>query len=281
MAKFDYITNWNPGLGDCLSVFTTSLPVYSPSPHFKTLRKYSSLPIFRGEGVALRTELLHNKHKGQHLFNKARIEAGDAPLTNPRPLLDKIKYDPQKNVVAFSFDVGAVVEQQRAKIHPRARMLYPEYHEMFQKFVLDHPEIKFCEIGQKGSGFTFVDSIVGLGLERTINVLSVVNKFICMHSGLQHLALAIGVPTCAIVNFPAPERFLNPEEQETDWLEPQVTYLHEDGGSEKVKSLNRENLEKFLNMPTVFGTPLDKLGDFGYGKEYPYPKNMPPEIKNG
>ena len=244
--KYDFVTNNNPGLGDCLSVFTTSLPVYSPSPHFKILKKYSSLNVFRGEGIALRTELLHGKHVGQHLFNKARIEAGDSPLENPRPILDKIEYKPKKEIVCFSFDVGAVVTQQRETLHPRARMLYPEYRDLFQKFISDHPDIKFVEIGQKCFNFKGVDSIVGQGLEKTISLLSESGKFICMTSGLQHLSLAIGVPTCAIVNFPHPEKFMSSTEQETDWLEPQVVYLHEDGFSDKVEQVSTDSLEKFL-----------------------------------
>jgi hypothetical protein len=245
--KYDYVTNLNPGLGDCLSVFTTSLPCYSPSPHFKTLRKYSNIPTFRGEGMALRTELLHGKHPGEHLFNKARIEAGDEVLDNPRPLLDKVIYTPRKGIISFSFDVGGVVAQQRATIHPRARMLYPEHREMFQRFILDNPELTFFEIGQRSFNFAGVSTVaVGRGLEATIEQLANSSAYIGITSGLQHLACAIGVPTCSIINIPAPEDFGDAKQQEMDWLEPQCYYLHSDGESCRVNKLNRTNLEGFI-----------------------------------
>jgi hypothetical protein len=248
MGKFDYITNNNPGLGDCLSVFTTSLPVFSPSPHFKSLRKYSSLPVFRGEGIPLRVELLHDKHPGQHLFNKARIEAGDEPLEKPRPLLDKIEYKPQSKIIAFAFDVGAQVIQQRALINPKARALYSGHREMFQQLVNDYyGDLTFVEVGQKSFEFNSVDSYaVGKGLNATIDILSSCEKFVCIHSGLEHLANAISIPTCGIINIPALDDYGNPNQQEMDWLSPQVYRLHMDGGNSQIDEFNRENLEKFL-----------------------------------
>ena len=245
-SKFDFVTCFNPGLGDTLAIFTTNLPCFSNSPHFKTLRKFSSIPVFRGEGIALRTELLHGKHKGHHLFNKVRLEAGLGAFDKPRAILDKVLYKPVKNRIALSMDVGSHAAVQRQLIHPRARILYPEHRETLQKFILENPQIEFVEIGQKSFNFKGVKVKTGIGLEETINILSGCERMICMTSGLEHLAVAIGVITCGIINIPSLGKYGDMNEQEMDWIcYPQVHRLHLDGENEKIKGVNKENLEEF------------------------------------
>ena len=72
-----------------------------------------------------------------------------------------------------------------------------------------------------------------------------------MHSGMMHLATAVGLPCTIIINFPTIERlYTTPQvydcndkiEWEKQWLYPQHRYLHEDTSDPKY-SITIENLD--------------------------------------
>ncbi len=232
-SGFDFIFNPNHGLGDTLSCFNTNKKIWSPSNHFKILKKYSSCPaINQPSGVGLPVDKLHQVNfQGQHLFNRVRIVSGLDPLENPKAILDLINYKPIKNNIAFSFDVGSEVANQKIKLHPRARELYPEYRDIFEEFMsINSSKFNFFEIGLNSFNFNNSLNLTSLDLERTIDILSKCHFFIGMHSGLMHLATAIGLKCLIVVNFPRDDLFnfqnTNALEntQEMHWLYPQRGY---------------------------------------------------------
>lgn len=250
---FNSVSNPNPGLGDCLSCFNTHLPIWSPSPHFNILRKYSSIPFIDNKtDKALDTTLLVKDDFGkEHLFNRVRIVTGLSPLEEPKAILNLIKYSPIKNNIAFSFDVGNHAQHQK-HLHPRARELYPEHRETIQEFISANKDLyNFIEFGLISSGFNDSTKIIGVSLDKTVEEMSKCQYYFGMHSGLMHLATAIGLRSTIIINFPTIERINllelpfkpnDPISWEKSWLYPQHRYLHEDHATDEY-SITRENLE--------------------------------------
>ena len=241
MINFSTVTNYNVGLGDCLSCFNTNRAIWSPSSHLGVLKKYTSLVALDvPHGMTLSVSSLHEiDFQGEHLFNRVRIVSGLAPLSEPRAILDLIDYHPIENNIAFSFDVGVNAFNQKV-LHPRARELYPEHRKTVQEFISKNSsKFNFIEVGK--NTFNFLDSFdqTGENLENTINILRRCKFYFGMHSGLMHLATAIGLKCLVVLNFPDVEalnfndrndffstnKYLN---WERHWLYPQHRYLHED-----------------------------------------------------
>jgi hypothetical protein len=236
--NFNFVYNPSTGLGDCLSCFNTNRAVWSPSPHFNTIKKYTSIrSLDQPEGAALLVPALHEIDFGtEHLFNRVRIASGLEPLAEPRAQLDLINYQPVRNQVAFSFDVGQFAQNQTF-LHPRPRQLYPEHRATIQEFISKNCDrFDFVEVGTQSFGFENTISQVGVGLEQTIETLSQCQFYFGMHSGLMHLATAVGVQSTIIINFPTVTRLkqspaFDPQDRmewEKMWLYPQHQYLHED-----------------------------------------------------
>lgn len=238
--NFDfYVYNPNSGLGDCISCFNTNNAIWSPSPHFNVLKKYSSIPTLEspiGDGLGIHG-LVEIDIGIDHLFNRVRVATGLDPLDAPRAQLDLINYQPIKNNIAFSFDVSSNASAQ-IELHPRPRELYPEHRATVQEFISKNRDrFNFIEVGARSFGFA--DTIVqtGIGLDATIGVLAQCQYYFGMHSGLMHLATAIGLRSNIIINFPTITRMhqrpavFNPADKmewERAWLYPQHRYLHED-----------------------------------------------------
>jgi hypothetical protein len=226
--SFDYITNPNQGLGDCLSCFNTDKPIWSPSPHFQILRKYTTIPTLdMPEGIGLSVcDVIAN----EHLFNSVRQASGLEHLKEPKAILDLIKHEPIDNNVAFSFDVGAHAMNQ-LHMHPQARQLYDFHHETIQEFISKNKDYNFIEVGNKSFGFKDVTQRTNVGLDYTIEILRKCKYYFGMHSGMMHLATAIGLKSTIIINFPTIAKLLDPIctiENDKIWLYPQHNYLHED-----------------------------------------------------
>lgn len=251
--NFDLVFNPNTGLGDCLSCFNTNRPIWSPSQHFGILSKYSSIPTATNlDGDALIVFALQDQDFGnEHLFNRVRIASGLEPLKQPRATLDLVDYQPVKTNVAFSFDVGSNASSQH-EFHSRPRQLYPEHRATVQEFISKNKhKFNFIEVGTYSFGFADTTVQTGVGLDQTINVLRQCQFYFGMHSGLMHLATAIGLKSTIIINFPTmaklsqiPETF-DPNdklEREKMWLYPQHQYLHEDEVDNSF-SITTQNLE--------------------------------------
>jgi len=248
-----FVYNPSRGLGDCISCFNTNKPIWSPSPHLSVLKKYSSIPTLESPiGQSIGVHLLADANFGHHhLFNRVRMVSGLDPLEEPKAILDLINYKPVKNNIAFSFDVGAGVSKQ-IELHPRPRILYPEHRATIQEFISKNKDYyNFIEVGTKS--FEFKDTIVktGIGLDQTISLLTECKYYFGMHSGLMHLATAIGLKSNIIINFPtiarlkkSPDIFVHGDKMEWEktWLYPQHRYLHEDEISNEY-AITIDNLE--------------------------------------
>jgi len=202
------------------------------------LRKYTSLqtldaPLHNG----LKVSDLHEQDYGSHhLFNRVRLATGLEALEKPRAILDLINYEPIKEYVAFSFDVGTFAQNQTF-LHPRPRQLYAEHRTTIQEFISANADrYQFIELGLQSMHFANTVNMTGIGLEQTIQALSVCNHYFGMHSGMMHLATAIGIPCTIVINFPTMQRMLaapstDPQDKiewEKQWLYAYHDYLHED-----------------------------------------------------
>jgi hypothetical protein len=216
------------------------------------LRKYTSLntidaPLTNG----LRVADLHQQDFGNHhLFNRVRLATGLEALDRPRATLDLIKHEPESEYIAFSFDVGSFAQHQTF-LHPRPRQLYAEHRQTIQEFITKHSDkYKFIEVGVNSFGFADTLNMTGIGLEKTIEVLSVCDHYFGMHSGMMHLATAIRVPCTIIINFPTMARLhsqastdlTDKMEWEKQWLYYYHNYLHED----EADSITINNLESTI-----------------------------------
>jgi hypothetical protein len=259
MSGFDFVFNPNHGLGDCLSCFNTNRPIWSPSPHYALLRRLSSIPSLDSPVGAGRNILqLQRLDLGrEHLYNRVRICCGEMPpLAQPRALLDRISYEPDVRKIAFSFDVGSNVANQKG-LHARPRMLYPEHRSTIQRFISQNVgRYHFIEVGRTSFNFNDTQVSTGIGLEATIEVLRHCHGYFGIHSGMMHLATAIGLTCTIIVNFP-PAEFLPGGSAgnclssnamwnvELQWLYPQHRYLHEDA-TEGRQAITLETLQDIL-----------------------------------
>jgi hypothetical protein len=187
-----------------------------------------------------------------HLFNRVRVWSRLPPLDHPRAILDKLSYLPEKTSIAFSFDVGQQAIKQKRLIHPRARELYPENQALFQTLIdRYHSKLDFIEVGLESFGFHGVRNATGQSLDETIQILRRCHLYIGMHSGMMHLATAIGLTCCIVVNFPESKLFEFTDQVglendlEMHWIYPQHQYLHEDDLSGPL-AFSLDNLELFL-----------------------------------
>jgi hypothetical protein len=178
----------------------------------------------------------HEEFSEQHLFNRVRMASGLEVLERPRAILDLVEYAPERELIAFSFDVGSFAEDQR-HLHPRARQLYDEHRQTIQEFISKHSDrYQFIEVGVRSFGFDNTENMTGIGLDSTIEVLRKCEHYFGMHSGMMHLATAIGLDCTIIINFPSMQvmqsastaGIIDPLRWEKSWLYPQHTYLHED-----------------------------------------------------
>ena len=198
----------------------------------------------------LKVAELHQRDFGNHhLFNRVRIATGLEPLEKPRATLDLINYEPIKEYIAFSFDVGTFAQHQTF-LHPRPRQLYAEHRATIQEFISANADkYQFIELGVQSMHFADTINMTGVGLEKTIQILSVCNHYFGMHSGMMHLATAIGIPCTIIINFPTMQRMsaapsIDPQDKmewEKQWLYSYHNYLHEDE-TNTANSITNNNL---------------------------------------
>lgn len=259
---YDHFTNLNPGLGDTLSL--THLPlcghindkqihIRSFSPHFEHLLQFNQYyqPCIEDRQFA-RAEMLQGYYDcgNGHFFQRLQRACGFKPLEKPRSFI----YCPSEvnwNKIILHFSVGAHAHNQK-HIHPRARELYPEHRETLQKFILNHVgQFEFIEIGTQFSELQGVTNKCGLALADTIREMAGGRFFIGLHSGVMHIAAALGLRSIIIINFPSAKELYLPALKDLsipdlDWLYPQNVHLHEDEEGELVKQLTYDNLERAL-----------------------------------
>jgi hypothetical protein len=155
--------------------------------------------------------------------------------------------------------VGANAASQKA-MHATPRFLYPEHRRTIQRFISAHRAyFRFIEIGTTSFAFEDATDRTGIGLESTIGVLRRCGSYFGMHSGMMHLATALGIACTIVVNFPPPYYLPGAEgastlsgdrrlDYEMQWLYPQHRYLHEDAASGP-QQITEANLESALPVP--------------------------------
>jgi hypothetical protein len=258
------LINYNPGLGDALSVTSISkvaakqnkeIAINSPSPHFPALCKFNPyykpihnhVPLIRAEFIQGYYEA-GNGHFFQWLQRACCLE----PDLKPKATIiyEKPKI---KNRIILHLSVGVHATVQKQTIHPRAREFYPEHKETLQKFILDNKDkYEFIEIGTNFSGLNNVQNKCGLKLEESIHEMAQGEYFLGLHSGVMHVAAALDLKSIIIINFPRANNLYLPYLKDIgladmNWLYPQNVHLHEDDKGELVPMFSYENIEKALD----------------------------------
>lgn len=187
---------------------------------------------------------------------------GVEPPTIPRGFIGVKNLQVERQRIGFSFTTGNSAFHKTNYQHPR--QIYPRNLFLFQKFINQHPEYEFVEFGKESIGLKGVTSRCGLTIEETIPLMATCGHFITLNSGLMHVALALKIPTVAIVNIPSIEKFYLPELiefpiEDLSWFAPQTHILHQDGGNALVPPFSLKNLEKALHQETY---PFDRAEEF-------------------
>lgn len=263
--EYNYIGNWNGGLGDAMSL--TILPfaghlvnkkinIYSFSPHFATLIKFN--PYYKEDlnKSFVRAEMLQGYYDcgNGHFFQRLQRACGLNPLIKPKGFLLVNHKHTIKNKIILHFNVGAHAAVQKRTVHPRAREFYPEHKECFQKWILNNQNnYQFVEVGTEFSNLKGVENKVSLSLEETILEMATGEYYIGLHSGVMHIAAALGLKSIMIINFPHADELYLPALKDLpisdlDWLYPQNVHLtEEDSNNELVPVFNYENITKAIN----------------------------------
>jgi hypothetical protein len=239
------------GLGD--TAILTALPragagrtppprIYTSGPHFHALCKFN--PYYRAGTTpfwVMADDLMHTFDLGNGHFIQRLQRAMGVPVdVRPRGTLvvDGVVRNPGR--IVFHFEPSAdITARQRQRVHPRAREVYPETRAILQRFVDDHPQMRFSEVGARTSGFKGVTDWTGLPLEETIVRMASCDYF-------------VGIPSGPIINFPPAGALCFPVLRdirliETEWLYPQSTILHQDEDGPFVRQFSAANLERAFN----------------------------------
>jgi len=254
------LTNTPTGLGDC--VVLTDLPraafhagasakIYSPSQHFATLGRFN--PWFEDRQdpvwVSLSAAVAAYQIGPGHNIQRARRLFGLPIDPVPRGCIEVERVLRVPGRVSLHFDPGPHAHWQRRHLHPRARMIYPDTMRVIRQFIAAHGDMTFIEIGPRRLlNDERVADGTGVGLEDTIRLMSECEFHLGVISGPMHVAVALGLKTIAIINFPHPGQLMLPNlvatgMVEEEWLYPQQVVLHQDHDSAHWPLFSRKSLE--------------------------------------
>lgn len=246
------VTNFNPGLGDAISVCSiptvsqaqsSLIPCHSVSPHFRVIldymeanyaQKYSELKLNEFNHINVCALVDSTDCGNGHFIQQIQRAAGLSPEKKPSGLLTQQKEQSiKKKKVVLSFGAGAVTSLQKATIHPRAREFYPEHRYTVQKFIRNHSDYDFVEIGTRFSGLSGVTDATSTDLRIAIEHLLTADFHLGIHSGITNLAAALGVKSIVMINFPDAHevrlpQLINSNITDIHWLYPQNVHLHMD-----------------------------------------------------
>lgn len=254
------LTNCAGGFGDTLiltDIYKGSKgesTAWSYSAHFQPIMSINPFFVERHANPLLISapELIRmydcgNGHFVQRIRRAYGYEVDDKPQCQiALPSIQK------KERVILHFDAGVHSEWQKKNLHHRARQLYPENKLVVEKFITQHPELEFIEIGQKPLGIKGATYIGGGTTMDTMKTVASGKYFIGIISGPYHVATALGLKVICIINFPKAENIFLPtlkaiDQVEMEWFYPQNVHLHQDGEGKQVKRFSLENLNRALN----------------------------------
>lgn len=254
------LTNCAGGFGDTLiltDIYKASggkSTAWSHSAHFQPIMSINPYyveshanPLLISAPELIRMYDCGNGHFVQRIRNAYGYKVDDKPQCQIR--LNGIE---KKERVILHFDAGVHSEWQKKNLHPRARQLYPENKLLIEKFIKQHPELEFIEIGQKPLGIKGATYIGGGSTMDTMKTVATGKYFIGIISGPYHVATALGLKVICIINFPKAENIFLPtlkaiDQVEMEWFYPQNVHLHQDGEGKQVKRFTLDNLNRALN----------------------------------
>lgn len=262
------------GLGDCVALSDiertarqqgTAAWTSCVSPHWHALMKHC--PGHQDRKHPWSYDLLHGVWQyglgNGHIIQRAQRLCGLHVHPVPRgfilPAGGKVNRVPGRVCLHFEPSQGWASEQ-RLKVHPRARALYPATKEaLFSTLLSLSKHQSMIEVGSaRHLNYPWIEDGTGVPLEQTIRLMAECEFFIGIDSGPMHLATALGLKVVCIINFPHPDRVMLPVLVSSgigdEWLYPQNVHLHQD-------------VSTSLHMPQATGPNLIAALQ---GEVYPY-----------
>lgn len=140
-------------------------------------------------------------------------------------------------------------EWQARYVHPRARILYPEFKTAIEKFIGTRKGYEFVSVGQSDPKIKGAEHQPTVDTTSLVKLIASASWFIGIMSGPLHIATALGLRCVVIVNFPDAEHFYLPTikvtgQTEEEWMYPQNVHMHQDREGPLVKMPTCSNLNK-------------------------------------
>ncbi len=249
------------GLGDTLML--TDMPrasegkqaVFSASRHFRPLMAYNAWwkePPFADQLMLVNAPTLvrHYASGNGHYLQRLRRAFGWPVDVVPRA---SIKWQGRRanNRVLMHFEPGPHALWQRKHVKQGARVLTAQSRAILEKFVANHGEMEFWQVGAAPPG----GPLRGVHMVRTPTLADLVDKagqcawFLGIVSGVMHMASALQLKCVVLVDFPEAGRIMLPTLRQTgqleeEWLYPQNCHLHQEDEGELVKRLSVDTLRQ-------------------------------------
>lgn len=187
-----------------------------------------------------------------HQLQMLRRVWGLPPLLKPVGAMTRRPHQVYKRVILHFEASDSNAIWQRKHWHPKMRMLYPESKVALEKFIKNHPELEFLEVGKRTQHIIGADFIQSSSIYNMIDFVQSGSWFIGIMSGPMHVATAVGIPCIVCVNYPSVEQIVLPCLKqvgipEMEWMYPQNMHLHQEGASPLVPKFTEYNLEAAFN----------------------------------
>jgi len=249
------------GLGDTLMLTDIpraskgATPVFSASPHFRPLMKHNhwwTEPAVEQQLTLVNAPTLVRYYRtgNGHYLQRLRRAFGLPVEAVPRGCVEW-KGKRFSNRVVMHFEPGRHALWQRLHVHPRARMLYPESRAELEKFVASRRDMEFWLVGRAPDNAPIrgVRHMPTRTLAELVGTVGSCGWFVGIVSGVMHLATAMQLKCCVIVNFPPAAQWVLPTckhtaQCESEWGYPQNTHLHQEEGAPLVPKLSLDSLQR-------------------------------------
>jgi hypothetical protein len=158
----------------------------------------------------------------------------------------------RRNRVILHFEPAKGSQRLQQELHPQPRELYWHCKCELEKFISQHPELEFIQVGLCSldiAGATYVSATT---LSVLIELISSASWFVGIMSGPLNVAVALGLRCIVVCNIPKSTALVLPTLRRTyhveeEWQYPQNVHLHEDGESVLVPRFSFTSLEAAFN----------------------------------
>lgn len=222
------------------------------SPYFDQVFKfcpaYSTYNLnhtFLIDGPKMYTE--YNCGNGHVIQRYCRAFGLPVPLV-PKGCLGVPNVPKRPNRVLLHFDANPVNIAVHKAFHPHPKAFYASNQVILERFIANHPELEFIEVGLKPLNIAGATYFSTPTIGHLIQLAQSCSWFIGVDSGPMHVATATGCRGIIINTLPAAEKTVLPVLRPSggfaeEWLYPQHVHLHQEGETLLVPRFSQYSLE--------------------------------------